>query len=64
VTETVGSWAAEVAKEFPTTKVIGMDISPIIHLKELPKNLEFVFGDLTSDLDLFQDDSIDLAHSR
>jgi hypothetical protein len=37
VTEIVGSWAADVAKEFPATKLIGMYISPILYLKETRK---------------------------
>lgn len=63
VAEAVGTWALEVAKEFPATKVVGMDISAV-HLKNIPPNLEFVVGDLATDLQYFRDGSIDLIHSR
>jgi ubiquinone/menaquinone biosynthesis C-methylase UbiE len=58
-----GLWTIEVADQFPTTRVIGMDLSPI-QPGEMPLNCEFVVGDLTKDLDLFDDGSVDLVHSR
>ena len=40
-----------------------MDISPIQPTLS-PANCEFLVGDLTTDLDEFDDGSIDLVHSR
>ena len=53
----------EVAKEYPSAHVIGMDIS-VIQPTDGPKNCEFQFGDLTKNLNRFEDGSMDLVHSR
>jgi len=58
-----GLWAIEVAKEFPSAHVIGMDIS-VIQPTNGPMNCEFRFGDLTKDLYKFESDSFDYVHSR
>jgi len=58
-----GAWAIEVADEYPTASVIGMDLSPVQPL-EVPMNCEFRVGDLNTDLDHFDDGSTDLIHSR
>lgn len=61
----LGRWAIEVAREFPTAHVIGMDISPI-HLSavDIPPNCEFIVGNLIKDLEGFEEGSLDLVHSR
>jgi SAM-dependent methyltransferase len=58
-----GRWAIEVAEEFSSAQVIGMDLSPI-QPTDVPVNCEFVVGDLTSELDDFDDGHFDLVHSR
>ena len=58
-----GLWALEVADKFPTARVIGMDLSPI-QPEDVPRNCEFVVGDLTQDLEDYNDGSMDLIHSR
>jgi hypothetical protein len=58
----VGRWAIEVANEYPETRVIGMDLSPI-QPSAIPENCDFIVGDLREDLAQF-DGSIALVHSR
>jgi len=58
-----GRWVVEVAEEFPTATVTGLDLSPIDHSGKVPKNCEFVVGDLTDGLK-FDDGSMGLVHSR
>jgi hypothetical protein len=59
----IGSWAIEVADEFPTARVIGMDLSPI-QPELVPTNCEFMVGDLAVDIEEFDEGSFDLVHSR
>jgi len=40
-----------------------MDLSPI-QPTDVPENCDFIVGDLTEDLDSFDDGSVDLVHSR
>jgi SAM-dependent methyltransferase len=63
ISYTKGAWAIEVADEFPTALVIGMDLSPI-QPHHIPGNCEFRVGDITQDLAYFNDGSVDLIHSR
>jgi len=58
-----GLWAIEVAEDHPNASVIGMDLSPI-QPQSVPRNCEFIVGDLTQDLDGFNTASFDLVHSR
>jgi hypothetical protein len=58
-----GRWAIEVADQFPTARVIGMDLA-LVQLKEVPPNCEFIVGDLTQNLDDFNCESVDFVHSR
>jgi len=58
-----GRWAIEVADEYPTARVIGMDLSPI-QPTQVPLNCEFMVGNLTGDLEGFNEGSMDLVHSR
>jgi ubiquinone/menaquinone biosynthesis C-methylase UbiE len=60
---TVGGWAIEVADEFPTARVIGLDLSPIQPTR-VPLNCEFIVGDLAVELEDFYDGNVDLVHSR
>ena len=57
-----GAWCVEVANQFPAANVIGHDLSPI-HRTDTPENCHFVVGDLNDGLK-FDDESIDLVHSR
>ena len=57
-----GAWCVEVANQFPKANVYGLDLSPI-HREDTPKNCHFMVGDLNEGLK-FDDDSIDLVHSR
>jgi len=59
-----GRWAIEVADQFPTAEVYGVDLSPT-QPTDVPENCEFCVGDFTEleDLD-FAEASFDLVHSR
>jgi len=59
----LGRWAIEVADDYPRTRVIGLDLSPI-QPEQVPENCEFIIGDLTECLADFHDCSFDLVHSR
>jgi hypothetical protein len=53
----------EVANEYPTAKVYGIDLSPI-QPKSVPENVEFITPmDFTKGLN-FETGSFDLVHSR
>jgi ubiquinone/menaquinone biosynthesis C-methylase UbiE len=58
-----GRWAIEVADEFESANVIGMDISPAQPTYDVPNNCDFILGDLTEGLGA-PDGSLDLVHSR
>lgn len=58
-----GRWVIEVADEFETATVTGMDLSPAAPLFEFTDNSEFIVGDLTEGLP-FDDACLDLVHSR
>ena len=60
---TVGRWAIEVADKYPSARVIGMDLAPN-QPTDVPRNCEFVIGDLTRDMDNYDDGSMDLVQSR
>lgn len=62
-TDIVGAWAVEVAEQYPTTQIIGLDLSPI-QRAHIPNNCEFRVGDISTDLGQFHDGSVDLIHSR
>lgn len=53
----------ETAGQYPTARVIGIDLSPI-HRSSVPENCEYKVGDITKDLDQFGEGSADLVHSR
>jgi len=57
-----GKWVIEVAHEYSTAQVIGIDISPI-QRTNIPANAEFMVMDLTRGL-LFDMGSTDLVQSR
>jgi ubiquinone/menaquinone biosynthesis C-methylase UbiE len=57
-----GAWCVEVAHQFPTALVRGLDISPIRRV-DAPPNCEFVLADLNNGLK-FQDGTFDLVNSR
>ena len=57
-----GAWCLEVAKDYPSTQVCGIDISPI-ERPNVPENCKFELADLNDGLK-FDNDSIDLANSR
>jgi SAM-dependent methyltransferase len=59
----IGRWALEVADEYPGASVIGLDLAPI-ESPFTPENCEFRVGDLSEELDAFDDGSMDLVHSR
>ena len=59
----VGAWACEVAKQYPTALVHGLDLSPV-QPEVKPDNCFFLVGNATEDLECFQDGSFDLVHSR
>jgi ubiquinone/menaquinone biosynthesis C-methylase UbiE len=57
-----GKWVLEVAAEYPSTRVIGMDLSPI-EPTTVPTNAEFIVEDVNQGTGL-SDASTDLVHSR
>jgi SAM-dependent methyltransferase len=59
----VGTWAIEVADEYPRTIVIGLDLAPI-QPTEVPENCEFRICDLRTELVDYYDGSVDLIHAR
>ena len=58
-----GLWVIEVADEFETAKVYGIDISPVEQHTNGPINAEFRLMDLNEGIN-FDDGSTDLVHSR
>jgi len=59
-----GRWAIEVATEYPTAQVIGLDISNTLPNFPIPTNCRFIIADLTKGLHEFEDKSYDFVHSR
>jgi len=57
-----GLWAIEVAEEYPNTKVIGTDISPVQPI-DGPANCEFQLENLLEGLS-FDTGSVEFLHSR
>lgn len=57
-----GAWAIEVAKAFPSTKVFGIDISPV-QPNTAPDNCKFIVADLNDGLE-FNNGSMDLVQGR
>ena len=57
-----GTWCIEVAKEYPTAHVQGIDISPIDR-PDIPENCKFFIANLDDGLK-FDNDSMDLVNSR
>jgi len=57
-----GLWAIQVAEEYPQTKVIGTDISPV-QPNEVPANCQFQIENLLEGLS-FDTGSVDFVHSR
>ena len=53
----------EVAREFPSAKVIGFDLSPI-ERDQVPENCSFEVGDLTKELGRYPTGTFDFVHSR
>lgn len=52
----------EVAQEFPSAQVIGLDISTV-ERDYVPSNARFIIGDVNDGIPLM-DNSTDLVHSR
>ena len=57
-----GAWCIEVADQYPSANVVGIDLSPIQDTR-IPLNCEFIVADLNAGLD-FDDASFDLVQSR
>ncbi|KAL7274176.1 hypothetical protein RUND412_002936 [Rhizina undulata] len=57
-----GIWAIEIADQFPSAKVIGVDLSPI-QPTWVPPNLTFEVDDIEEDWP-YQDNSFDFIHIR
>jgi len=58
-----GEWAIEVADEFPSASVYGLDLSPI-QATYVPDNVEFIVTDVSEGLVDFDDGRTDLVQSR
>jgi len=60
-----GRWVCEVAAQFPTARVVGLDLVPANPLYELSHNMEFNVADFNDGLvKLYPDTHFDLVHSR
>ncbi|KAG8953828.1 hypothetical protein FRC04_001458 [Tulasnella sp. 424] len=46
-----GSWAVDMAKEFPNAEVVGLDIAPVNPSSQPPPNCRFILGDCNTSLD-------------
>ncbi|OIW32463.1 S-adenosyl-L-methionine-dependent methyltransferase [Coniochaeta ligniaria NRRL 30616] len=57
------SWAIDVAEQFPTCEVTGIDIYPNMAPEDLPPNLDLQVDDLNSPF-TFGSNHFDLVHSR
>jgi len=57
-----GKWVLEVAEEWPSARVVGLDLSPI-QPTLVPSNAEFIVEDVNQGIG-FNDASTDLVHSR
>jgi len=58
-----GEWVIEVAEEFPTAYVYGLDLSPI-QPTYVPDNAEFIVTDISEGMPDFDDGRTDVVHSR
>ncbi|KAL2120466.1 hypothetical protein VTJ04DRAFT_4493 [Mycothermus thermophilus] len=58
-----GSWAIEVAEQYPECEVIGIDVYPYPMPEVLPPNVDFQLDDLNRP-STFDSDYFDLVHSR
>jgi metalloendopeptidase OMA1, mitochondrial len=58
-----GLWCLEVADEFPNVKVVGVDISPVQPIHDVPVNCDFLMDNLLDGLP-FDTGSIDFSQSR
>jgi len=56
-----GLWGIEVAQQFPSATVYGLDLS--LYPREAPPNCRFIKGNLHDGLD-FPDGMLDLVQSR
>ncbi|KAG8833991.1 hypothetical protein FRC17_009717 [Serendipita sp. 399] len=59
-----GIWAISIAREFPHSQVVGIDLSPVpVESDSLPSNCRFEVDDINNGLSHFYD-SFDLVHAR
>ncbi|GAB0138897.1 hypothetical protein EsDP_00007118 [Epichloe bromicola] len=58
-----GDWAIDVAKQFPESEVIGLDISPHMISADLPDNLDLQIDDLNASF-TFSSAHFDVVHSQ
>ncbi|KAG8902960.1 hypothetical protein FRB99_003898 [Tulasnella sp. 403] len=58
-----GIWCVEVAEQFPTAKVIGVDLAPI-QPREVPQNCQFELFDLDGQQLPYPDGYFDVIHCR
>ncbi|RAK99202.1 class I SAM-dependent methyltransferase [Aspergillus ibericus CBS 121593] len=58
-----GSWAVEVAEQYPRCEITGVDISPHMNSDGVPENLWFQVDDLNRPF-TFPSNHFDLVHSR
>jgi SAM-dependent methyltransferase len=58
-----GRWGCEMARQFPTAQVVGLDLEAPLLPVELPRNYRFVRGDVLQGLP-FSDGSFGYVHQR
>ncbi len=58
-----GRWGSEMARQFPATQVVGLDLEASLLPVEMPRNYRFVHGDILQALP-FPDGSFGYVHQR
>ncbi|CAG8690095.1 8932_t:CDS:2, partial [Ambispora leptoticha] len=58
-----GIWILDMAKRYPDSKFVGVDISPVLPTENLPPNVEFLQYNVL-DILPYEDSSFDLVHEK
>ncbi|CAG8656277.1 12787_t:CDS:2, partial [Ambispora gerdemannii] len=58
-----GIWILDMAKQYPNSKFVGIDLSPIFPTEDLPSNVEFVQYNVLDVLP-YEDASFDFVHQK
>ncbi|CAG8634102.1 3760_t:CDS:2 [Ambispora leptoticha] len=58
-----GIWILDMARQYPNSNFVGIDISPILPTEGLPSNVKFIQYNMVDGLP-FEDSSFDLVHQK